>query len=452
MGFNRFVFQIIIRTILIAVNAIIIALLMAKPDWFFTFIFSCFFFIIQVVLFIRYTTKVNRELANFLIHIKEQDTTLAFSSFELDKSFKGLSNQFERINKQLQKLKAEQIQKQSLLNLLLDRVGTAIIVINSQSEVKLYNKSLLTIFDIELNSTTKWETICSFVKNINELNPGEQKVETIHVNNLVRKILVSVSEIKENNETLKVFSFHDIDREITDYELQSWNGLIKVLSHEIMNTITPMSTAVETIKDCITINGAEKNTEQLTSKDLSDTFKGIKLIENRFISLKNLITRFRIFSDIPTPDFRELELNDFLKSSIELYKNNYPAIHLEFVSDIDNIIIQADIDLLKLVLSNLFKNAAEALIDSKNPKIEIKTDKIKDKVYVDISDNGTGIEPTVIKKVFLPFFTTKKEGSGIGLSLSRQIMHMHHGNIEVVSDEKGTKVSLVFPSNIKFKF
>jgi len=444
MGFNRFTLNIIVRSLLITGNAILIAILLQNQNWIFTFIFFCFVLILQVYLFIRYTGRVNRDLANFLIHLREQDTTMEFTSNSLDKTFKGLSGEFKRINKEFQKVKSAQIQKQHLLNLLLDRVGTGILIVNKNSEIELLNKAVVNIFDIEPENTNIWQIIESYITEINNLKAGDQKIETIHVNNFNRKILISLSEVHENNEILKIFSFHDIDREMTDYELQSWNGLIKVVSHEIMNTITPMLTVVDTIKDCHTINRLEKETHQLTKKDINDTLRSIELLENRLNSLKNFISRFRLFSDIPSPEFKDFELNSFLKSYIDLYKSNHPAVQFNFKTETDKLIITADSNLLGLVLNNLIKNAAESLTNNSNPKIELKTGIKKENVFIDIIDNGHGIDPGLIRKVFMPFFTTKKEGSGVGLSLSLQIMYLHQGNIELKSDKTGTSVRLIF--------
>jgi len=393
MGFNRFTLNIIVRSLLITGNAILIAILLQNQNWIFTFIFFCFVLILQVYLFIRYTGRVNRDLASFLIHLREQDTTMEFTSNSLDKTFKGLSGEFKRINKEFQKVKSAQIQKQHLLNLLLDRVGTGILIVNKNSEIELLNKAVVNIFDIEPENTNIWQIIESYITEINNLKAGDQKIETIHVNNFNRKILISLSEVHENNEILKIFSFHDIDREMTDYELQSWNGLIKVVSHEIMNTITPMLTVVDTIKDCHTINRLEKETHQLTKKDINDTLRSIELLENRLNSLKNFISRFRLFSDIPSPEFKDFELNSYLKYCIELYKRNNPSIQFNFKTEADKIALNADSDLLELVLNNLIKNAAESLTNSSNPKIEFKTGKNKENIFIEISDNGTGIEP-----------------------------------------------------------
>ncbi|HRW62504.1 MAG TPA: ATP-binding protein [Bacteroidales bacterium] len=445
MGFNKFTLNITVRCAFIALNAVLIAFFWIKLNWFFTLIFLCLVFFLQIYLLIRYVTKINLLLANFLVHIKEQDTSLSFPKGYMDKIFKGLSVELGNITKEFQKVKTEQIQKQNLLNILLDRVGTGILAINADSKIKLHNKAILKIFGFEdLSAKDCWAKIKETVPNISNLETGNQKIETIRIHNINRKLLIAVSEIKENNENLKIYSFHDIDREMTDYELQSWNGLIKVLSHEIMNTLTPMSTVVDTIKDCITIDGNEKEINQISKKDISDSVKGINLIDNRLNNLKGFISRFRMFSDIPTPELKNLNLSEFIKTSIDIYKSNYPKIQFIYEPLPDEIFIMADNNLLTLVFNNIIKNAAEALKEAKTPKIELKYRKNENWINIDIIDNGPGIEESVLNKIFLPFFTTKKDGSGIGLSLARQIMFMHHGNIEVDSDETGTIIRLVF--------
>lgn len=443
MGFNRYILNIIIRSILLAGTALLIVLFAVKLSWLFTFIFFCLLFILQILLLIRYVGKVNRDLANFLIHLKEQNTSLNFSSNNLNKLFGGLIQEFEKINEEFKKVENEKIKKQHLLNLLLDRVGTGILILTKHNEIKLYNKAFLKLLGIESTIISEIQNkAINLLNESKELAAGEQKIIHIHINNITRRILISLSEIKENQEIFKVYSFHDIDREITDYELQSWNGLIKVLSHEIMNTLTPMSTAVDTLNDCMTINGKEKTINQLEEKDIKDTIKGINLIDNRIKGLQNFIKKFRQFLDVPVPDLKEIKIADFLNIIKETYKNENISIEIKPIPEL--LIIQADHDLLELVFINLIKNAIEA----NATEIRINVSKPNKHVLIEVIDNGKGIEPEIIKKVFLPFYTTKKEGSGIGLSLARQIMFAHDGNIEIKSTFPGTIVKLIFKTRI----
>lgn len=448
MGFNKFTLNIILRSVLLAINSLLIAFLAANSEWVFTFIFLCLLFIFQVYMLIRYSTKINRDLANFLIHIKEQNTTLAFSKNNLDKTFSGLTKQFENINNRLSEIKDQEIKRQNFLNLILNRVGTGILVINNNQEIVLHNMALLNLFEIYENTNSKLilERINSSINEFANLQPGEQKITTIHVSNLTRRILISYSEIKEKNELQKIYSFHDIDREMTDYELQSWNGLIKVFSHEIMNTITPLTTVINTLSECLTINGIEKEINNLDIKDISDSVKGIKLIENRITSLKNFIVKFRQFSDIPMPEPAKINVNSFLENIIEIYRSNFPAIQFINNPTSNPLAIFADEALLELVINNIIKNAIESLFKSDTPKIVFTNYLVNKHVVIEICDNGHGIDSSIIKKVFIPFFTTKKEGSGIGLALAQQIMFSNKGNIVIDSGTHGTCVKLLFNS------
>ncbi len=440
MGFNKYLLNIIIRSLLIAITALLMMLFVVKLDWFFTFIFLCLLFIFQIFLMVRYASKVNRDLANFLIHLKEQNTSLNLSNNHIDSIFGNLSSELNRINEEFKKIENEKIRKQNFLNILLNRVGTGILVIDEQDKIRLHNKAFENLLGIESYESENLKIQSKKILNdYGRLSPGEQNIINIRINNITRRVLITLSEIRENNTTHKIYTFHDIDREMTDYELQSWNGLIKVLSHEIMNTLTPISTTVDTLKDCLTIEGINKNENQIKENDIQDAVKGINLLENRVSGLQEFIKRFRQFLDIPVPELKTINIYELLDDISGSYQK-------KLVFDIKNIektlSIHADKSLIELVLINIIKNSIEA-----NATNIIFNSKIENKqVILDIKDNGEGFTPSIIKKAFLPFYSTKEGGSGIGLSLARQIMFAHDGNIEIESlnDGTGTIVKLTF--------
>lgn len=441
MGFNRFVLNIVIRSILIALNAITFPFFFKSEDWTFTFIFLCIFFVVQIFLLIRYLTTINRDLANFLIHIKEQDSTLAFSKQNMDKIFSGLTKEFDKINQEIKKVNYEKVKKQNLLNVVLNQIGTGILVLNSRNTIQISNTAIKSMFDLE---NINYE----FIDQFKDIKTGEQSIKTIKVNNLTRKILITLSEIKENDDKLMIYSFHDIDREITDYELQSWNGLIKVLSHEIMNTVTPIITVTDTIKDCISFENELKKPAKINSKDISDTNKGLLLIENRIKNLSNIVTQLRKFSELNTPAIVQVNIKSFIKPIIDIYQIQFPIIKFNFEVAPDTSRLNFDETLIELCVNNILKNAIEAISDKNQGEISIKAYWLKKQAIIEFLDNGSGIDDSILKKVFLPFYTTKDEGSGIGLSIARQIMFAHNGNIEIESTEKGTCVKLIFKDNL----
>ncbi len=439
MGFNKYLLNIIVRSILIAITALLMMLFAVKLKWFFTFIFLCLLFIFQIFLLIRYVSKINRDLANFLIHLKEQNTSLNLSGNHIDSIFGNLSSELNRINEEFKKIENEKIRKQNFLDILLNRVGTGILVISELNKVILHNNALENILGIEDNSSENLKIQLKKVLNdYSKLNPGEQNITNIRINNITRRVLITLSEIRENNSVHKIYTFHDIDREMTDYELQSWNGLIKVLSHEIMNTLTPISTTVDTLKDCLTVKGANKTLDQIEEHDVRDAVKGVTLMENRVTGLQDFIKRFRRFLDIPVPELNHFDLIECVKNISDSYKDKV-NIQFDHVDKFQTLF--ADKSLIDLVLINIFKNSIEAGADN----IELNLYKAGNNLILKIKDNGKGIPPSTLQKAFLPFYTTKNGGSGIGLSLSRQIMYAHKGNIELYSDDTGTFVKLIFP-------
>lgn len=443
MGFNRYILNITIRSILIAGTALIMVIFALNSDWIFTFIFFCFLFILQIFLLIRYVGKVNTDLSHFLIHLKEQNTSLHFSKNKLDKLFGGLIKEFDKINEEFKKIEDDKIKSQHLLNLLLQKVGTGILALNQNNEVKIYNQAILKLLGVEESSTQNElrTRALNLLIECKQLQVGEQQISTIHVNNITRKILIALSEIKEEGAILKIYSFHDIDREITDYELQSWNGLIKVLSHEIMNTLTPMSTSIDTLKDCMTINGKEKTQLQFDEKDIHDTLRGINLLDNCIHRLQNFIKQFRNFVDIPAPEIKEINVLDLFHTISETYQSKNLIIEIKPLPEL--LSIYADQNLIELVLINILKNSIEA----KATKIKLNAYTQNTQTIIEVQDNGNGIESSMLNRVFLPFYTSKKDGSGIGLSLARQIMFSHGGNIELESITGKTVVKLFFKNN-----
>ena len=446
MGFNRYVLNIIIRSVLLAANALLLAFFALKPEWIFTSLFLGCLFILQIVLFIRYASKVNRDLSNFLIHLKEKNTSLNLSSKKIDHLFGGLTNELSKIKKEFTKLESEKLRKENLLHILLERIGTGILAIEEDTnDIRIYNQALKNILALE-KYTKPHElrnSVFKLLGDCNQLKTGGQQIITLHINHITRRILITLSEIKEDNETLKIYTFHDIDREMTDYELQSWNGIIKVLSHEIMNTLTPMSTTTDTLKDCLTLEGREKKVSEVQTKDITDAVRGINLLNNRITNLQNFIKKFRQFLDIPVPELKQINLYDIIEIVIAGYTKQH--IKIEHKSFNSSVIISGDKDLIELVFINLIKNSIEAQAN----EIYIDVIQSNNHIKIELQDNGSGIDDSIINKVFLPFYSTKEGGSGIGLSLARQIIFAHNGNMEILNSEKGTTVKLLFKSSVK---
>ena len=447
MGYNRFIWNICLRSLLLAATALAWAFLFQKPEWIFTAVFLFLGFAVQVLLLIRYVSRTNRELANFLMHLQGEDTTQAFSRIRLEKTFQGLSGEFEKVHAMYRKINEGKAQKQALMDVILAHVGTGIIAFDPDGKVQLINSTALKMLALDALHTMETLSVHHpfLVKKIRMLEPGSQEIITMRQQHHDIKLLVHSTLYKEGTSTWQIFSFHNIDREMTLQELQSWNGLVSVLSHELMNTLTPVSTVIHTMFDCLSTNGKEKSPENMDEKDINDAFRSAQLIHNRINSLKTMVQRFRQFSDIPFPEPVLIVLKDFLQEKVEMFRREYPQ--PSFILDIQpqNMTLKADPELLSLVVENLVKNAVYATRQEEMPEIRLTS--FHDNPYpcIGISDNGVGIDPEDREKIFVPFYTTKEGGSGIGLSLSRQIMFMHGGEIVLIPLKKGVQVQLLFP-------
>ncbi|NOR88572.1 MAG: GHKL domain-containing protein, partial [Bacteroidales bacterium] len=260
----------------------------------------------------------------------------------------------------------------------------------------------------------------------------------------IMQLSIQATEFKKKGEEYLLVSVKNIHSELERKEIDSWQKLIRVLTHEIMNSITPISSLASTVKDLL----PETQANNLENDDLESMHQALSTISRRSHGLLNFVEIYRDLTRIPKPAFRKVTVKDLLFEAklMLLHKSELENLDVIIETMPDDIAITADPSLIEQVLINLLINAMQALGKAENPKI-IMTSRFNknDRVIIEIADNGHGINHDLMDKIFMPFFTSKKEGSGIGLSLSRQIMHLHKGNIFVKSVEgKGSVFTLNF--------
>jgi two-component system, NtrC family, nitrogen regulation sensor histidine kinase NtrY len=234
-----------------------------------------------------------------------------------------------------------------------------------------------------------------------------------------------------------LLSILNIRQELDENELRSWQELISVLTHEIMNSITPIHSlngSMAKYLDKISGN------EEIVAKAKSN----LEVINRRSESLMTFVDRYRKISTVPLPVFQEIEVAQLLKNVTELLQEDLKDVKLTIKAGYE--IISVDVPQIEQVLINILKNAKHAMEEKEFQELVVTVTSRENETRVAISDNGKGIPSDVMDKIFIPFFTTRKEGSGIGLTLSRQIMHRHGGNVEVTSNPYGTTITLLFRS------
>jgi signal transduction histidine kinase len=243
--------------------------------------------------------------------------------------------------------------------------------------------------------------------------------------------------------TVKLITLQNIQTELQRQELEAWQNLTRVLRHEIMNSITPISSLTSTLREILDHELIKKDLNyELKAEGAEDLRDGLETIENRSKGLIKFIDAYREYTSLPEPKLKTIRVKDLIEKVVQLLKPEFKKKNIHFSSQCDSeyLTLQADEEMIEQVLINLIKNAIEAADHAQEAKIEINGTYTENAVLIEVTDNGPGIIPEAIDRIFVPFFTTKKTGSGIGLALSRQIMQMHNGSLTVVSqpDRKTT--------------
>ena len=284
-------------------------------------------------------------------------------------------------------------------------------------------------------------------KFLRGLKPEQQQLMKINISGSIIQLSVKASEFRILDSKIKLVSFQDIKSELDQKELESWQKLIRVLAHEIMNSITPINTLSETM-----IKQNRQHEEivrqwQGGNEYFENMMDGLQLIRERGSGLIDFVQSYRDLSKLPTPNLTEIKVSDLLGGICRLFEKDIEKkrITLSTTTNPDSLTLTADRKLIEQVLINLVRNAMEALLKQEDGQIRLVAEKNKEAVRIKVTDNGPGIPESIIDQVFIPFYTTKEEGSGIGLSLSRQIMRLHQGTIDIQTTPlKETNIILNF--------
>lgn len=394
----------------------------------------------QMVEIFYFISLTNRKLTRFLESVKYQDFISGFATDnKLGKSFKDLNIAFNEVLEAFRKARSEKEEHWQYLNTVVQQVRTGIISFDSDGNVQLINSNakkfiaspnINNLLELKMTNKKMYETLMGVDPGKSVLYKGVDFHLTIHA-----------TELRIRGSVVKLITLQNIQTELQKQELEAWQNLTRVLRHEIMNSITPISSLTSTLREILDHDMVRINAHyELKSEGAEDLRDGLSTIENRSKGLIKFIDAYREYTSLPQPKLKSIRLKELIDNVANLMKPELRKPNLSFIStcESDYLTIQIDEEMIEQVIINLVKNAIESIGDMENGKISLEGKYSEDSVIIEISDNGPGIIKEAIGKIFVPFFTTKKAGSGIGLSLSRQILQMHNGTISVES-EPGVK-------------
>ncbi len=454
MVYKKFRLQIIIRVLLLVITLVLVYLIHNETAYAVSSIILALLFIAQVISLIRYTEQTNKKLTKFFESIRHADFTSTFTDNELGKSFEGLNNEFNEVIKAFSKNKTEKEEHFNYLLTVIQHVSIGIIVYKKDGTVDVFNNAVKRLLRIPRLRKVKNLSVIDegLPEKLLNMKAGDKALTKVFVDDELLQLSMHATQFRMRGEEYVLVSLQDIHPELEQKEIESWQKLIRVLTHEIMNSITPISSLTETVGGILESHEKELPNEEEYQEDMENVRQAITTIGNRSKGLLNFVEIYRNLTRIPKPNFRHFYVQDLFNRAFELLapkieKKNIVTTIKIFPKDLK---ILADPDLIDQVLINLLLNAIDAVSAPENqdvkPKITIVASvNLNNRTTIEIADNGKGIKHDLLDKIFMPFFTSKKKGSGIGLSLSRQIMQMHKGSISVRSkQDEGAIFTMVF--------
>ncbi|MEM6524869.1 MAG: ATP-binding protein [Bacteroidota bacterium] len=451
--FQSFAFKVILRLIFIFLNMIVLSLIFGDVRLFFNQIILAVALIIQVVEMVRYINYTNRELAKFLLAIKYDDFSISFQKSKLGRSFRDLHESFDELVDAIQNAKIEKEAQLQYLQQAINRVDIGIISIENEDKIVLLNnaaKKLLNLPEIHSQQRLQ-ESVPRFMDEIVDLGDEGRKLIELNVAQESRTLSLDVKSMIMLNKKYRHITFQDIRGEIEQKEIEAWHKLIRILTHEIMNSITPVSSLTETMYSMLEKNGDQIPLSELDEETIQDLRFSLKTVQKRSDGMLSFVDDYRKLTKVGKPQIESVLVRELFDEQVQLLKPELLKNDIELSSSCNpaNLTIDMDAHLVEQVLINMITNSKHALKGVKKGKINLKAYHNNYDI-IEIKDNGSGIGNKELKEIFVPFFSTKKEGSGIGLSLSKQIMHLHGGNIKVDSKVgDGTTFKLFFRTHSK---
>jgi nitrogen fixation/metabolism regulation signal transduction histidine kinase len=440
-AFSDFRSRVILRVMLIGLSMALFTYMAGHANMYFAAGLTGTVVILQLIELFRFVNQTNRKLTRFLESVKYSDFISGFAADnKLGKSFKDLNLAFNEVLEAFRKARSEKEEHWQYLNTVVQQVRTGILSFDETGTIQLINTNARKFMGVQAlkNMDDLREQNLKLYEAITGTRPGRS---TLYKGSNELYLTIQVTELRIRGKDVKLITLQNIQPELQRQELEAWQNLTRVLRHEIMNSITPISSLTSTLKDVLEYDLVQKNNHYELKKEGADDLKeGLETIETRSKGLIKFIDAYREYTSLPKPKIKSTRLKDLIEKVANLMKPELKARNIDFTYDCTSeyLTIQADEEMIEQVLINLLKNATEALAETPLPQLQLIGRYDESSVIVEVIDNGSGIIKEAIDKIFIPFFTTKKTGSGIGLSLSRQIMQLHHGSINVES-EPGVK-------------
>jgi two-component system nitrogen regulation sensor histidine kinase NtrY len=435
MIFNRYEWRLVLRVIFLFITLTLTSILVVK-DLYLFLVITIPLVVYEVLDLIRFQKKAQDEVSQFVESIHYRDFSRHFDVRKAPNELKPLRKGFNEINTTFKLISRERETQYHYLQKILELVDTGILSYEQDNgETGWINEAFKNLIGVPylktIHSLEKREI--GLYQEIIKLKPGDSKIVTMTRNQQLVKILVTASVLRSDEKIYKLVAFQNVSEALDETESKAWQKLLNVMTHEIMNSVAPISSLADTLKNRLQ---SPEIAGCVASSQLEDLELGIDTIKRRSEGLLKFTESYRSLNKITKLDLTKILVRNLFENLNSLMRPTLEKKHieLEIILRDPALAIEADLNLIEQVLINLMVNAVEAVKDRENPRLTLSAEiQSNNKTLVKVMDNGMGMPPELLDKIFIPFFSTRKSGSGIGLSLCKQIMLLHKGNIQVQS-------------------
>lgn len=449
MVFRGFKAKLLLRLLLLVAVIVVAIYVLFRTDWYITAFCLFLLVVFQLYDMLFFVERTNRDISSFLEAIKHSDFTQRFALEGANSSFRDLYDGFNEISEAFQRVKTEKQAHYHYLQTIVEQVGIGILTFDAEGGVQLVNQVAKDLLRVpHLRNVQALERVSpELVQALWQTPHNGKALLTVALEQEQLQLNLHVTELLSQGQLLRIITLQNIRPELEEQELQTWQKVIRVLTHEIMNSVTPIISLTSTVASLLESEVIAKQVagEAIEEEVLEDMQAGLQTIEKRSAGMLNFVKNYRRLMRLPASELRPVKVRELLQNVRRLLQPTMQTQHISlrlYLPD-EKLALLGDAEQLEQVLINLIKNGMEACEAVAKPCVEVVAyipEQEKNKVRIDVTDNGAGIPKEELDKIFLPFYTTKKQGSGIGLSLSKQILRQHGGSIRVSSQPGGPTV------------
>jgi nitrogen fixation/metabolism regulation signal transduction histidine kinase len=425
-------------------SSVLLGIYLQKPDFPVTRSLLIVSLVLETILLIWYLTRIRRDLLKLFNALSNDDPTMQFSRVRNDPYFSAIHKGFNALIKDFRLVRLDKEVEQRFFEATVDHVSFGLMAYDQQGNVEMVNASFLDLFKLQsFNHIRELEEKAGGLTSLlEELKSRKESLHKLLIDGQQYHLIFLSSNFRLKEKDITLISVRDISREIDQNELEAWQKLMRILRHEILNSLSPIK--------LLATNLSEMPITELSEEEVRDMKTGLDTINRRATGLTDFLDTYSNLYRVPELEFKNTRASELFERIRALHKDPFKDLGVQCLIECKDASLEIRMDerMIEQVLINLVKNALEALRESPDPLLIFSAQLSGKEVILAIKDNGRGIPDEQLDHIFIPFYSTREEGSGVGLSFSQHVMRMHHGRIHVQSREsEGTEIQLVFSAD-----